>query len=133
MRHASTSTPPMPSLRQHASTSTQPSAETNERKRAGSKTESSDEVSAKKPKVDQTPQSIFQETVTDNTENINLGASTDQPNDIASDASLEASIPTAPEQSSDFLLCTEKWLGSPSCSSLYSFLITRRFSTESRS
>ena len=76
MRHASTSTPPMPSLRQHASTSTQPSAETNERKRAGSKTESSDEVSAKKPKVDQTPQSIFQETVTDNAENVNLGAST---------------------------------------------------------
>merc|ERR1712061_863771 len=28
MRHASTSTPPMPSLRQHASTSTQPSDET---------------------------------------------------------------------------------------------------------
>ena len=111
MRHASTSTPPMPSLRQHASTSTQPSAETNERKRAGSTTESSDEVSAKKPKVDDTPQPISQETVTHNTENVTLGASTDQPNDDASDASLEAPIPTAPEQSSDFLLCTENLPG----------------------
>ena len=107
MRHASTSTPPMPSLRQHASTSTQPSTETSERKRSGPKNESTEEVPVKRAKVDNSSQPSSQDTVTVNVENVTSGASTEQPIENNTDRSVETSTQAESEQSSDFLLCTE--------------------------
>ena len=105
MRHASTSTPPMPSLRQHASTSTQPSDETCERKRSSSKQESLDEVSAKRARVEVSPQSNSEENVsaTEESESHAAGLPTENISDVCPDAPAQES----PEEFANFLLCSE--------------------------